>query len=353
MRAIEIAEPVPELVPDIQLLPRDGSGHQGPGHENSGHGGSGRDGSGREGPGREGSAHTGSGRRSQPLSEPAVGLLPTDELPARRRELAAFLRARRDRLTPESVGLVSGRRRRAPGLRREEVAQLAGVGVTWYTWLEQGRPINASSDVLEAIARTLRLDATERDHVFRLADVSAPASPPTRSCLEPEVQVVLDGLEPYPASVLNSRYDLLAWNRSYEAIFPGITQGPADERNVLWQIFTMQPCPIKNLDQELPRLVATFRAAYARHLSEPKWIEFVERLIGASPRFAELWARHEVAEPRDRLKHFRMDDGQELMMYSTVFNILETPDARMIVYTPADEAAARFVEAARAACAAA
>src|SRR5690242_10576547 len=89
----------------------------------------------------------------------------------RRQELAAFVRSRRERLRPEQVGLPRSRRRRTPGLRREEVAQLAGVGVTWYTWLEQGRDINPSSDVLEAIARTLRFDAHERSHLFTLAGV--------------------------------------------------------------------------------------------------------------------------------------------------------------------------------------
>ncbi|MEV4325694.1 helix-turn-helix transcriptional regulator, partial [Microbispora rosea] len=95
----------------------------------------------------------------------------------RREELAAFLRSRRERIRPEDVGLPPGLRRRTPGLRREEVAQLAGVGVTWYTWLEQGRPINASVQVLDAIARTLRLDAAEREHLYRLADLPEIADP--------------------------------------------------------------------------------------------------------------------------------------------------------------------------------
>src|SRR6266513_6066395 len=94
----------------------------------------------------------------------------------RRAELAAFLRARRERITPEQAGLPPGTRRRTPGLRREEVAQLSGVGVTWYTWLEQGRQINASAQVLEAVARTLRLDPAEREHLFRLADLPDAAS---------------------------------------------------------------------------------------------------------------------------------------------------------------------------------
>src|ERR1700745_4257613 len=137
----------------------------------------------------------------------------------RAHELAPFPRGRRERISPEDVGLPPGPRRRTAGLRREELAQLAGVGVTWYTWLEQGRPINASVQVLDAIARTLRLDATERGHLFRLADVPGAAGP--ADCVEctlpPEVQRILDSI-PYPANVLTERFDLLAWNRLYDAL---------------------------------------------------------------------------------------------------------------------------------------
>ena len=110
----------------------------------------------------------------------------------RRHELAAFLRSRRERITPEDAGLPGGHRRRTAGLRREEVAQLSGVGVTWYTWLEQGRPIRASVQVLEAVARTLRLDAIERQHLFRLAEVPDTAHPEhSGPVLRPQIQVVL------------------------------------------------------------------------------------------------------------------------------------------------------------------
>jgi len=122
---------------------------------------------------------------------------------ARRTELAAFLRARRERIQPEDVGLPPGTRRRTAGLRREELAQLAGVGVTWYTWLEQGRKINASVQVLDAIATTLRLDATERAHLFRLADVPGAAGPADcADCpLPPTVQQIVDAI-PLPAASL-------------------------------------------------------------------------------------------------------------------------------------------------------
>src|SRR3954465_14518824 len=105
--------------------------------------------------------------------------------PQRRTELAAFLRSRRGRITPADVGMPGGLRRRTPGLRREEVAQPAGVGVPWYTWLEQGRPINVSVQVLEAIARTLRLDQTEYEHLFRLAGVPSVTVPPAHDRLQP------------------------------------------------------------------------------------------------------------------------------------------------------------------------
>src|SRR3954462_4781773 len=125
---------------------------------------------------------------------------------ARRDELASFLRTRRDRVTPAAVGLAPGMRRRTPGLRREEVAQLAGVGVTWYTWLEQRRPINASVQVLDAIAAVLRLGGSERWHLYRLAEVPGVPTPKTTYAVPSEVVAVLDALDPSPACVYNGKY---------------------------------------------------------------------------------------------------------------------------------------------------
>src|ERR687887_1269033 len=130
----------------------------------------------------------------------------------RRRALATFLRSRRERITPEQVGLIAGGRRRTPGLRREEVAQLAGVGVTWYTWLEQGRDINVSAQVLDAVARTLRLDRLERNHLFTLAGLQLGPAQGDCTVLPDSVQKTVDAVSPYPALVLNPRYDILAFN---------------------------------------------------------------------------------------------------------------------------------------------
>jgi transcriptional regulator with XRE-family HTH domain len=259
--------------------------------------------------------------------------------PRRRSELASFLRSRRERLDPELMGLPTGTRRRTPGLRREEVAQLAGVGVTWYTWLEQGRQINASVQVLDAVARTLKLDQAETEHLYRLADVAA--VPAVGGCrgLDPELQLILDGLRPLPAVVVNGRSDVLAWNHSYALLFPFLVNAPEDKRNSLWQIFTAPQCchPFVNRREDLGRMVANFRARYGRHVGEPAWDEFVKRLCAASPEFAELWAEHGVADSGVRVKIFRQPALGELNVVVTTLDVAANPGARMMVYTPNDQ----------------
>ena len=262
----------------------------------------------------------------------------------RRAELAAFLRSRRERITPEQAGLPPGPRRRTPGLRREEVAQLSGVGVTWYTWLEQGRQINASPQVLSAVARTLLLDQAEREHLFRLADLPdavTAAGTVTSGCEQvlPEVQEILDTLAPMPASVLNERFDLLAWNAPYEALWPGVTGAAPGERNILWQSFTYPDCchPYVNRHEQVAMLVAQLRGAYGRHLGEPVWTGFVRRLSAVSPAFARLWDEHEVASPATYLKIFRHPAYPTLALTTTSLAVQAVPGTRMVVYRPADE----------------
>ncbi|WP_067471996.1 helix-turn-helix transcriptional regulator [Actinomadura hibisca] len=267
----------------------------------------------------------------------------------RRPELAAFLRSRRARITPEDVGLPPAPRRRTPGLRREEVAQLAGVGITWYTWLEQGRPINASPQVLEAVARTLRLDAAERAHLFRLAGVPLDEPSDPVSCLlseAPDLREVLAGLDPLPAAVSNARSDVLAWNRAYAALFPHLVNAPAAERNTMWMAFTVPPCcnPIVDLDNEGAVFVASFRQRYSRHMDEPGWDDFVRRLRAASPEFARLWATQDVAEPGSRDKVFRHAAVGEVATRATAFDVASARGVRMVVYRPLGEDDRKRVE---------
>jgi transcriptional regulator with XRE-family HTH domain len=258
---------------------------------------------------------------------------------ARRTELAAFLRSRRERISPEDVGLPPGPRRRTAGLRREELAQLAGVGVTWYTWLEQGRPINVSVQVLDAVARTLMLDQVERAHLFRLAEVPGVASAgAVEKALPDAVQDVLDAL-PVPACVVTDRFDLLAWNDVYAKIFPRVTSAPAADRNTLLYLFTAPPCctPVADQDAYCGAMVGTLRAAYAKHVSDPAWTQFIRRLEAESPRFAAAWAEHDVTQPSSYSKALRHPCVGEFTVTTTSFGVQAVPGARMTVYTPADE----------------
>ncbi|MFF2148968.1 helix-turn-helix transcriptional regulator [Kitasatospora sp. NPDC058190] len=257
----------------------------------------------------------------------------------RRTELARFLKACRARVTPEDVGLPPGLRRRTPGLRREEVAQLAGVGVTWYTWLEQGRPINASEQVLLAVARALRLDGTERQHLFRLAGLApSPLAQPAPPELSPSIQVILDSLVPLPAAVSNTRFDVLSFNQPYRSLFGTELMRPSHGVffNSLWCMLTTPSCcnPCENPDETLPRMVAVLRSAYGKHVGEPAWEAHVQRLSARSELFRELWARQEVAPPKTLLRIFRHPVLGVVRLNATYLTMPGVPECYIVVYVP-------------------
>lgn len=268
-------------------------------------------------------------------------------MPQRRHELAAFLRSRRARITPEDVGMPPGLRRRTPGLRREEVAQVSGVGVTWYTWLEQGRPINASVQVLDAIARTLRLDVTERQHLYRLAGVPFVADDIAEGeRVGAEVQGIIDALDPLCAVVYNARYDVRASNAAYRDLFPVVEISELRDRNVLLRLFTGPACcsAFLNRDEELPRMVAQLRASYGRHVGEPAWESFIERMIRESAEFAQMWASGDVAPPGQRIKLIQHASVGHIRLTSVSLAIDSMPEHRIVVYTPIDEESRQRIE---------
>jgi transcriptional regulator with XRE-family HTH domain len=212
---------------------------------------------------------------------------------SRRAELREFLMSRRARISPAEAGLPSGSRRRTPGLRREEVAVLAGVGVSWYQWLEQGREISVSPQVLDSVARTLRLDEAERRHLYVLAGLNPPL--PVASPGQPADPVLLrlvDGLLPMPALLQDKYWNIIAANRAAELVFP--LDG---ERNGLVCFFAdprFRSCLVGWQDAAAS-LVAQFRAEMSASPSDTGYVSVVRRLTGLSPEFAELWARHDVA----------------------------------------------------------
>ena len=261
---------------------------------------------------------------------------------ARRTELADFLRNRRERITPEQAGLPPAPRRRTPGLRREEVAQLAGVGVTWYTWLEQGRPINASTQVLDAIARTLVLDPAEHRHLYTLAQVPGVAAAADDSCrMPPEIQLILDSMG-HVATVVNERFDMIATNRHFDVMFPSVLAQAKEHHNVFWCMFNLSECchPFVNRHETIPQMVAMLRGAYARHVGEPVWEKLIRDLIDYSDLFAEMWSRNDVAAFGQQLRVYYQPAVGQLHFTSTSFGIHGTAGLRMQVMVPADEATA-------------
>jgi transcriptional regulator with XRE-family HTH domain len=256
----------------------------------------------------------------------------------RRREQGAFLRSRRERLQPEDVGLRPSRRRRTPGLRREEVAQLAGVGVTWYTWLEQGRDIHPSPEVLDAIARTLQFDTHEHAHLLTLAGL--PVTTIANQCLElcPTALPLIERMEPYPACVVNDRHDLLAFNRVYASFFDDLDAIPIEDRNLLWLAFTHPAWRgvIVDWDDAVAQLVAEYRAAMAEHLDEPAWRTLVARLHRASSEFTEVWERHDVQAAVGRTKRVLHPTAGLLRLEYTNLWLGQRLGTRIVAFTPAD-----------------
>ena len=253
----------------------------------------------------------------------------------RRQELSDFLRNRRGRIAPADVGLPETNRRRTPGLRREEVAQLAGVSATWYTWLEQKRPIGVSSGVLDSLARVLRLDPAERMQLFQLA-LRQPVleSPSKRETVSPLIRRLLDQTDPVPAFVIGRRWDVLAWNRAALAFFFDFEQVPSNERNTLWLIFTSSTLRSLLVDWRSrgQDTVARFRADYGRHAGDAHFLQLVERLKSVSPEFAEWWPRHDILPMTEGRNAYDHPQVGRMIVEHTTFSVIDNPELRLIVF---------------------
>lgn len=217
---------------------------------------------------------------------------------ARLEELAQFLRTRRARISPEQAGLLHGGRRRTPGLRRGEVAQLSGISVDWYTWLEQARNIQVSPQVLDSIARTLQLDSNERNHLFMLALQQLPADlTPVDSTISPTLQSFLDLQGTSPAYVTDQRLNIVAWNRAASLIYGSYEDMSAHERNTVWRTFTspyVRQLLQENWEKHARHRLAHFRASYGKYAGDPWWVELIEELNRASAEFRAWWPQHDV-----------------------------------------------------------
>ncbi|MFD8391103.1 helix-turn-helix transcriptional regulator [Streptomyces sp. NPDC059680] len=253
------------------------------------------------------------------------------------KELSDFLRSRRARVTPEQSGITAGASRRVPGLRREEVALSAGLGVDYYIRLERGRVANASEAVLEAVARALRLDDVERAHLFRLARpqsvarVSQPAVPRVR----PGAYALLEVLRDTPAMILGSRMDVLALNRMARAVFVDFEAMPARERNLARFMFRDPAAReiILDWDQAAQMIVTGLHLHAGRHPNDPQLAELINQLSAADEDFRQWWAAQDVEEFSHGTKHLRHPLLGEVTLNYEALLFPGDPGQWLIVFT--------------------
>ncbi|MFI0424930.1 helix-turn-helix domain-containing protein [Spongiactinospora sp. 9N601] len=256
-------------------------------------------------------------------------------------ELAAFLRSRRDAILPQEAGVRPyGGRRRVPGLRREELAQIAGLSVAYYTRLEQGHGGNVSDAVLAAIARALRLNADERAHLFRISHPVRHALPPGPEHLPPGKRALIDAIEAVPAMIVGRRADVLAWNRLAHALLAWHLDFDRpyreDRRPNLSRMVFLDPAhralyaawPAKARDH-----AAFLRVVAGRYPNDPDLTRLIGELTMKSEEFAGLWAEHPVRTCASVTARFEHPRAGRMTLAEEVFELPEDPGQRLVMFT--------------------
>lgn len=261
-----------------------------------------------------------------------------------RTELSRFLRSRRERITPEEVGLHSTGRRRTPGLRREEVAALAGVGITWYTWLEQGRAIGVSTKFLDAVCRVLKLDAAERRHLYMLTQQRPPVEPGRSSCEVPSIARRLVGQLPEsPTYVLNLKWDALLWNKPADRLF-GFAGVPSEERNMLWLVFNSEL--IRSIldpwEDQAREIVSSFKRDYAQAPQDAEMLHLINQLCTMDGQFRDWWRRPEINGPCTGSRSFTLPSAGRVTLAHTLLTFENNKNLRIAYYTAQEEDSPKF-----------
>lgn len=281
------------------------------------------------------------------ISDSEMDVLQTRQTDSRK-QLGAFLRARRESLDPQRLGLPRSGRRRTPGLRREEVAMLADVGVTWYTWLEQGREVNPSVAVMQAVAEALQCSELETRHLFVLAGLTPLESLNVPQCegISPGTRRMLDSLLPQPASIQKPNFDIVAWNDAFCRLM-GVDFSliPEDERNCIYLYLTHPGWRSRLANPDvLGNFVSYFRAAMAEHRGEPAWENKLARFFAASAEFEALWhQRYEVRGVENQIKTFRHPEFGEFQLQQMYWYSAPRNGSRLLVYLPVDEVGERVL----------
>ncbi|TCN04536.1 helix-turn-helix protein [Bacillus sp. BK006] len=259
----------------------------------------------------------------------------------RRRELGDFLKVRRERLSPGDFNLPIGARRRAKGLRREEVSQLAGIGITWYTWLEQGRDIQVSSEVLEAISRIFTLNKEEKEHLFLLGNQPLPSTTVQneRENIDRVVKNLLSQLGHCPAYVTDEKLNIVDWNKAAIKVFGDFNEMDERNRNAVWRCFTSKEYQnlFQNWEDHAQRLIAQFRLAYTRFVGDEWFKTIISELSEESPHFYEWWSNHEVLGTPCGKKTIIHPVVGEMIMDHITLQVYDAPELKVTVYQPRQE----------------
>ncbi len=258
----------------------------------------------------------------------------------RKKELGRFIKTKRNNITPESLGLPRGNRRRTPGLRREEVAQMSGVGITWYTWLEQGRDIQVSQEVLVSIARVLKLTEVETRHMLDLGNPQASSyETKKRTGIDPIVQRVLDSLHYSPAFVMDKSWNILAWNEAAIAVFGDFETLNKKECNMIWLMFKAPNYRklFVDWDHHARGIVARFRSSISHMIAEPNTSQFINDLCQSSDIFNTWWHSHEVEDNTVLTKKLQHPIMGELIFDFCSLEISGKSDLTIIINTPAPD----------------
>lgn len=262
----------------------------------------------------------------------------------RLKALSDFLKSQRSKLHPAAVGLPPGARRRTPGLRREEVAQLAGVSTTWYTWLEQGRDIKVSASVLDAIAGTLHLNSDERKYLFDLAldnGFHPDLAPGREAEISPSLAKILEELKFCPTLISDRHCHIVGWNTAASHVFLNFEQVPEAERNLIYLLFRKKELRTLavNWAQFVRGFLAIFRAYYGQYVADPWYSAFIGRMSAEFPDFEELWNQSEVRAAPEVMIEFRHARAGKMLFNLSSLQVQGESDLRMSIYTPAPQTA--------------
>lgn len=253
--------------------------------------------------------------------------------------LSTFLKTQRAKITPESVGLPAGTRRRTPGLRREEVAQLAGVSSTWYTWLEQGRDIKVSASVLDSVASALQLTVDERKYLYALALETSPVASlqkEERPQISESLQRILQELRSCPTIISDRRFQIVGWNEAASHVFLDFEQIPGEERNLIRLLFTRKELRrlAVNWEHFVSGYLAIFRAYYGQYVDDEWYEEFLDEMKNVHPDFLPLWEQSRISSAPEVLIEFRHAKAGKMLFHLTSLQVHGSVDLRCSIYTP-------------------